>query len=78
MKPVRIEGELYVTLEIVADCYRVESAWLRRVYELGLLGQGRVRDTQLVISARRLDRVARIVQLHFHHGVSLELLDAVL
>ena len=66
-----IRGETYLTLEIVAECYRVERSWLEEVYELGLLGEGERSEQGVAITARKLDRVAEILQLHFHHGVDL-------
>ena len=66
-----IRGELYLTLETVADCYQVDCDWLEEVYELGLLGRGERSGEGVAITARKLDRVAEILQLHFHHGVNL-------
>lgn len=75
---VVIDGEVHVALEVVAECYRVEADWLRKVYRQGLLGAGHERDRVVVIAAARLDRVARIVRLHFHYGVGLDGVEALL
>ena len=66
-----IRGEVHVSLWAVARCYGVESTWVEEAYQLGLLGAGERVEGVVAISATRLDRVARIVRLHFHHGVSL-------
>jgi hypothetical protein len=68
---IEIRGELHLTLEAVAECYRVEVAWLREVHGFGLLGPGASAGDSTAIPARQLDRVARIVRLHFHHGLDL-------
>lgn len=68
----RIAGELHLSLEAVAACYRIELTVLREAYELGLVGQ-RV-GASIVIAASRLDRVAEIVRLHVHHGIDLRAL----
>lgn len=69
---VVIRGELFLTLEAVANCYRVEARWMHEVYELGLLGAGEPAEESVAIPARKLDRVAEILKLHFHQGVNLE------
>jgi hypothetical protein len=61
---VWLDGELYLALETVAEIYRVRYAWLREVYDLGLLGRGVDRGTTLCIGAVELDHVATIVRLH--------------
>jgi len=67
-----IRGRTYVTLETVAECYRVEVAWVREVYEYGLLGTGEpVRDTTAV-AAEMLERAAVILRLHRQQGINLE------
>ena len=73
-----IRGEVYVTLEAVAECYRVDRYWLQRVYDFGLLGSGERSEEHVAITARKLDRVAEILQLHFHHGVDLPGIVAIL
>lgn len=69
---VVIRGRTYVTLEAVAECYRVEVSWVREVYEYGLLGSGEsVRDTTAV-AAEMLGRAADILRLHRQQGINLE------
>jgi len=73
MKLVRItlEGESYITLEGVAECYQCEVAWLREVYEFGLLGRGQVVQERIVIQSRMLDRVAEVIRMSIYQGVDL-------
>ena len=66
-----IRGEVHVSLWAVARCYEVEETWVEEAYQLGLLGAGERVAGVVVISATRLDRVARIVRLHFPPGVSV-------
>ena len=67
-----VHGELYLTLDVVAECYAVDVVWLRRVFDEGLLGPGEVSGPSVAIAEHCLDRVARICQLHFRYGVELE------
>jgi hypothetical protein len=67
-----IEGDLYLSLEIVAEIYQVEVLWLREVYEFGLLGRGVSAGTVIRIQAVQLDRVATIVRWHHNLGLDVE------
>ena len=67
-----VEGELYLSLEAVAEVYQVKSVWLREAYEHGLLGHGIDEGPSLCIAAVQLDRVATIVRLHEVLGLDLE------
>lgn len=63
---LRVEGVLYLSLETVAELYRVEVVLLREVYELGLLGRGVAGGgggATVCIAAAELDRVATVVRL---------------
>ena len=75
---VRIHGQLYLSLDVVAHCYEVQVDWLTRVYELGLLGSGERIQTAIAIPVVRLDRVARIIRWHFHYGQDLASLEPLL
>jgi hypothetical protein len=66
-----VEGRRYVTLEVVARCYRVRVEWVQEVVGMGLLGPGVQRHGVTAISAEQLDLAAKIVQMHFHHGIEL-------
>lgn len=68
---VSIRGELYLTLETVAECYRVEAVWLREVYETGLLGPGEELGDSIAIAASMLDRMGDILRLHQQQGINL-------
>lgn len=74
---VYIEGELYLTVETVAEIYQVRAVWLREVCDHGLLG-GVVSETDLCIAAIQLDRVAAIVRLGQGWGLDLETIALVL
>lgn len=68
---ITIRGELFLPLEEVASCYQVDLAFLREVYDMGLIGPGELARGRLAIPARELDRVAEILRLFFHQGVNL-------
>ncbi len=66
-----IHGELYLTLETVAECYSVEISWLQQVYELDMVGPGERVDGSLAIAALMLDRVAEIRRVYLQTGMEL-------
>jgi len=68
---ISIRGHLYLTLETVADCYRVEVEWLYEVYEMGLLGPGERVGSSTAIAASMLDRIGEILRLHRQQGINL-------
>lgn len=68
---VYIDGELYLSLELVAELYRVQPLVLRNACEHGLITPTAPHGASLCIAAFRLDRVATIVRLHV--GLGLEL-----
>ncbi len=69
---IYIEGELFLSLEIVAEVYRVEVVWLRQVIDAGLLSGGAVREPAPAIAALRMDHVATIVRLFHALGLDLD------
>lgn len=69
---LEVHGELFVTLESAAECYRVEVRWVEEVHRLGLLGPAERVDGTLGLCARQLDRLAAILRWHRHHGLELE------
>jgi hypothetical protein len=73
-----LEGELYLSLETVAEIYHVRAVWLREVFEFGLLGAGARGETTICIAAAQLDRVASIVRLHETLGLDLAAIDLAL
>ncbi len=75
---VTIDGDLYLTLEAIAQCYRVEVAWLRRAYDAGVLGPGRQHERTVLLAARRLDRVAAVVRLSLYYSLDLEAMAALI
>ena len=70
-KALSFRGQLYLTLETVADCYRVEVSWVEEVYELGLLGRGERVGDSTAVAAAMLDRLGRILRLHHQQGINL-------
>ena len=66
-----VEGRRYVTLEVVARCYRVRVEWVREVVGIGLLGPDVQRHGVTAIAAEQLDLAAKIIQMHFYHGIDL-------
>ena len=69
---IYIGDELYLTLETVADLYRVEVLWLREAFDSGLLGAGAESRTTPCIAVVRLDHVATIVRLHSVLGLDVD------
>ena len=69
---IYVGGELYLSVETVADIYRVERVWLLRALESGLLGDGVEREPTPCIAAVRLDHVATVVRLHHILGPGLD------
>jgi hypothetical protein len=69
---IRIEGESYLTLEAISECYECEVAWLREAYDFGLLGGGRTYSGTLVFSITILDRVAEVVRLGRYQGLGFD------
>jgi len=69
---IYIDGELYLTLETVAEVYSVQTVWLRAVCTEGLVGPPVQHGTELCLAAVELDRVAQIVRLNTVLGLELE------
>jgi hypothetical protein len=57
---------------------QVEVRWVEEVYHYGLLGPGELVGDALAIAAPTLDRVATIIHLHFHQGLDLHGIVALL
>jgi len=77
-RSLTIRGEPYLTLSGVAEMYSLELAWVREVYDYGLLGEGETLPQaggrpgdDIAIAERLLGRVATIERLHRAHGVNL-------
>ena len=71
---ISIEGESYLTLEAISECYACEVTWMREAYQVGLFGLGVVHGDDLLLSVRLLDRVAEVVRLGRHHGLDFEVI----
>jgi hypothetical protein len=75
---VVIEGESYITLEGIAECYQCELTWVREVYAIGLLGSGRPVEKSIALHVSVLDRVADVLRMSVHLGVDLAVVAALL
>jgi len=75
---IHIEGESWLTLEAISECYGCEVAWLQEAYEFGLLGNGRVHLGQVLLRVVVLDRVADLVRLGVYQGLTFETMAAML
>ena len=69
---VYVEGELYLSLEAVAQVFEIQVVWLRKFYQRGLLGSGVDSDRTVCIAALHLDRVATIVRLRRQLGPDVD------
>jgi hypothetical protein len=78
MTVIRIEGEAWLSLEAISECYECELSWVREVYDAGLLGAGRTVSGEVVLRVTVLDRVADIVRLSRYQGLGLETIVALI
>ncbi len=76
--PFIIRGERYLSLEAVAECYQVEAAWVRQVYEHGLLGRGEDVGGTIAVAAAMLERVAVIRRLTLLGAADLAFIEVLL
>ena len=74
---IEVRGEVFVTLETAAECYRVEMLWIQQIYAQGLLGPGERVGGSIAVPAVELDRLAAILRWQ-HHGLDLETVMALL
>lgn len=72
---VYVDGELYLSLEVVAEVYELQVTWLREAYELGMLGVGACSGSTVCIAAVQMDRLSTIVRLHRVLGLDLETIE---
>ncbi len=75
---IEIRGETFVTLEAVAECYRVEVRWVEEVYAEGLLGPGERVGRSIAVPAAELDHLAALLRWHRHLGLDLDAVAALL
>jgi hypothetical protein len=71
---VYIREDAYVALSTIAECYECSEAWLREVYDVGLLGAGESLEETTWVRAEAMDRVARILRLSAVHGLELDVI----
>jgi hypothetical protein len=72
------DGQRYLSLEVVAELYHLDTVVLREVYDRGLLGAGLDRGATVWIASVRLDRVATVVRLHHACGLDVDSIAALL
>jgi hypothetical protein len=60
IRKITIEGESYLSLYSVAECFACEPSWVEDVFAHGLLGHGHRHEGEVVILSRLLDRVAML------------------
>lgn len=73
-----IEGELFLSLEVVANVYEIELSSLREAYDFGLFGIGVESNAIRFIAAVQLDRVSTVVRFRNVLGLDLETIRDVL
>ena len=66
------DGESWVTVEAVAECYHVDAGLICSACEAGYLVNTVDAAGALAVAVRELDRVAVLVRLHVYQGVSLD------
>jgi hypothetical protein len=69
---IRIEGQTWISLEGICECYECDMSWLREAYEFGLLGGGRIHGGHLMLRITVLDRVARVLRMSRYEGLGFE------
>ena len=75
---LEVRGELFVTVESAAACYRVEARWIEEIHGRGWLGPAERVEGGLALPVRQLDRLAALVRWHRHLGLELEAAAALL
>ena len=58
-----VAGELYLSLETVAEIWHVETGWLAEIHGRGLLGRSVDLETEVFVAVAEMDRLASIVRL---------------
>jgi hypothetical protein len=69
---ILLEGQSWITIETISECYGCEVAWVREACDYGLFGTARVHSGTLVLRVTVLDRVARVVRLSRYEGLGFE------
>ena len=62
--PIRIDGELYLSLETIASIYEIQIVWLEQAFSRGLFGPGANSEGVTCLAAAQLDFVATVVRMH--------------
>lgn len=70
------DGESFLSLEVVAELFHVNTVVLQEVYDRGLLGQGLTRGATVCVATVRLDLVAVVVRMHQVYGLDVDAIAA--
>lgn len=71
-RPLELDGEAFVTVEVAAECYHVEVRWLEDVCARGYLCRLERIGGALALPVSELDRLAALLRWHRHHGLDLD------
>ncbi len=62
----------YLSAQTVAEIYCVKQSLVEEVIDCGLVGEAGCNGHRYVVEITMLERVAEIIRLHVHHGLSLD------
>ena len=71
---ILVRGERYLRVEVVAQWYRVDVAFLEEAGELDLLEFETASGEQPLLAEHELDRLAQLLHWHWLTGLELEAL----
>jgi hypothetical protein len=71
---ILVRGERYLAIEMVAQWYRVDVAFLVEAGELELLELEPGADQRRLLAEHELDRLAQLLRWHWLTGLELEAL----
>jgi hypothetical protein len=74
-EPFDVDGVLHLSIETVAELYRVRTVWLEEALDRGLVAAGRA---PRAIAITELDRVATVVRLHVVLGLEQAAIELLL
>jgi hypothetical protein len=71
---ILVRGERYLAIEVVAQWYRVDVAFLEEAGELELLELEPGADQRPLLAEHELDRLAQLLRWHWLTGLDLDAL----